>query len=565
MVRNRIRLQLSTRRRNAVLMSIGLATAMPGCVGDEDSGSSSFSRKDWAFSNQATNGTQGDASGRKKADLPTSAGNGGAGSKGYGSPTSAPSAPEELPPVAGAYVTDVRMTQGLIVDFLKNRKEVPASTVPVVAYRRSLWTVQVTSKGPWSARNLRGDLRITSANGAVRILTDANPTLGTGPTATNATFSFDVPGDALPAGASFDFTARGTPQASPGKPDESAVYPAGGGQKALGSSGRRSLLRLRIVPLRYDADGSKRLPDTSTSRIESLRQAFLAMFPVSDVDISVGTIVPHASPIGATMGLQRALETIASVRSADNAPDDVYYYGLVMPAPTLQAFCGTWCAAGLGFLATDGPSGAFERAAVGVGFNDAEAVSTILHEVGHNHGREHTPCGGAASPDPLYPVPGGRLDVEAFDMRTGKVHGPESATDLMGYCKNRWLSAYSYRAIFQRIQSVSTGASAASSNLVVPEAPPQRFQFVERLSDGTLRWGNGVQLTRAPGTRRVRAHLFDEAGKELETTEVRYSALSDDATVLGVMPAVHSAVARVEIEGWGTLGRAPTSVDEASQ
>jgi hypothetical protein len=289
------------------------------------------------------------------------------------------------------------------------------------------------------------------------------------------------------------------------------------------------------------------------------------MFPVSDVEISVGTVVPHASPIGATTGLERALETIASARSADKAPDDVYYFGLVVPSPTLQQFCGNWCARGLGFVASDGPSGAFGRAAVGISFDDAETVSTILHEVGHNHGREHTPCGGAGSPDPFYPVASGRLDVEAFDMRTGIVHAPESATDLMGYCKNRWLSAYTYRAIFQRIQSVSTGASATSSNVVVPEATKQPFQFVERLSDGTLRWGHGVQLTHAPGTRRVRAHLFDAAGNEVGTTEVRYSTLSDDATILGAMPAVGRSVARVEIEGWGTLGPAPASEEEASR
>ena len=39
-------------------------------------------------------------------------------------------------------------------------------------------------------------------------------------------------------------------------------------------------LRVLLVPLRYDADGSGRLPDTSPAQLQAFHDALLAMFPV---------------------------------------------------------------------------------------------------------------------------------------------------------------------------------------------------------------------------------------------------------------------------------------------
>jgi hypothetical protein len=76
---------------------------------------------------------------------------------------------------------------------------------------------------------------------------------------------------------------------------------------------------------------------------------------------------------------------------------------------------------------------------------------TFTHELGHNFGRSHAPCGGVASSDPNYPYAGGAMGaaplfeslLNDFQAPTGGANG----TDVMGYCGGGWFSDYNYRAV----------------------------------------------------------------------------------------------------------------------
>ncbi len=58
---------------------------------------------------------------------------------------------------------------------------------------------------------------------------------------------------------------------------------------------------------------------------------------------------------------------------------------------------------------------------------------TIAHELGHNLGLHHAPCGGAGDPDPSFPHPDGSAGAWGYDFARGELVRPE-IPDLMSYC-----------------------------------------------------------------------------------------------------------------------------------
>jgi hypothetical protein len=93
----------------------------------------------------------------------------------------------------------------------------------------------------------------------------------------------------------------------------------------------------------------------------------------------------------------------------------------------------------------------------------------MTHELGHNLGRLHAPCGSVASPDPNYPYAGGVLGptplVDSIPSALNVV-SPASQTDVMGYCNGAWFSDYNYRAMQGHLESqpqaLTASAQAAS-------------------------------------------------------------------------------------------------------
>jgi hypothetical protein len=98
------------------------------------------------------------------------------------------------------------------------------------------------------------------------------------------------------------------------------------------------------------------------------------------------------------------------------------------------------------------PTYIYDRGAIGwdgggLAPGDYSYHSTLAHEIGHNLGRQHAPCGGGANLDPEYRHPNGKLGAAGYDVATGTPLDPNVWSDIMSYCPPRWVSDYTFGAI----------------------------------------------------------------------------------------------------------------------
>lgn len=91
----------------------------------------------------------------------------------------------------------------------------------------------------------------------------------------------------------------------------------------------------------------------------------------------------------------------------------------------------------------------------------AEAVpSTIAHQLGHNLGLGHAPCGVASPLDAEYPEPLGNIGAWGYDRRSNRLVHP-IVPDLMSACGPSWISGYHFGKAFWRRMGEEAGEDAA--------------------------------------------------------------------------------------------------------
>jgi hypothetical protein len=176
------------------------------------------------------------------------------------------------------------------------------------------------------------------------------------------------------------------------------------------------------------------------------------------------------------------------------------------------------------------------------------AEATFVHEVGHNHGRRHTPCGNPAGVDPEYPRAGALIGDWGWDVVDDVLVDPSRARDFMSYCGPEWVSDYSFSALFERHRKIETAIAPA----VAGPLRPWRTAIVE--GGAQPRWAGWTGPTIDAGGDPVAATWIGPGG-ERRPVVASFAAFDHvDGGFLSVEdPGVQEGLGRIEVAGLGSL------------
>lgn len=458
-------------------------------------------------------------------------------------------APEPPKLASDLALSEVALFQTVRVALAKAGVAAPPATpsTPVLVGRKALVRAYVTPAAGFVARSITAELEIDGGAGPI-VVRDTRTISGASREADPASvFAFAV--DAAQITASTRFAVRltdaGGKVVAAGSPSD-ARYPRDGALAPLGARDDAGGVRVTLVPVRWTGDGSNRLPDTSAAQLDVYRGVMTALYPVAHVEFTVRAPIDFGKKtLTGNVDFSALNQTLTQLRAADAPATDVYYYALVSPADSFAKYCSGSCVTGQSFVVSD-PTDETLRVGGGVGWTGEDSAWTMAHELGHEHGRSHAPCG-VKSWDSAYPHTGGQLGTWGWDSRSGVFQEPTKTTDFMGYCDPAWTSDYTYAALYKRVRSVRGAAPLRISG------PPQTYRFLRVPAAGTAgapTWGADVRLAAPPSEPTRGADVLGLDGVRLARIEVPTFALSHDDATHALVPVALPAGARwIQLDG----------------
>ncbi len=441
-------------------------------------------------------------------------------------------------------ISRIDIYQTVRVPWMENQQ--PATTTtPVIAGRETLVRVFVSPRPGWTPQTVTAALLVQNAGGE-QLLTHTRDVFGASSDAdVLSTFGFRVPSNLITTSTrlSVRLTVESGGDIAANNTQHPAAWPTIGQTAALNARADGGPLKVMLVPLRYDGDGSGRLPDTSATQLGYFDGVLRALYPSTDVQIQMHDVISWDT----WLDFGDINQFLVQLKEDERAAEDIYYYALIKPDETFDDYCTGTCTTGQSFTVSDGGEGIY-RVGSGVGFSGEDWAWTLAHELGHMHGRGHAPCDVSWwSDDDGYPYGGGIVGVWGWDMRDGQFKPPEDWTDMMGYCDVQWMSDYTYEGIFERAADVKLAAGQ-----LTPWRSERRFQFLTLREDGTAKWGREVRLRAGHTGRWAALRVLDDGGQALYEAQIPEIATghAGAADVLVPVDAMALGDARVvEING----------------
>jgi Peptidase M66/Stigma-specific protein, Stig1 len=366
----------------------------------------------------------------------------------------------------------------------------------------------VTLGNGWVNRTVSARLLLTNGDLKSNYFSKRNVTAASTENSLATTFNFDVKGEDITSTTRYAVEIVECDAAPAGGTLGKPRYPAADNEELI--TRKTGPVKIRFIPL--NANG--KTAATDAARLDAYKAYVSLMYPSSGIEYTVGDPLTISGTVSAQgNGWGEALDQVSALHEKDNAPADTYYYGLFQPTDKISQYCQGGCVAGIGYVTETNSFYRHQRAALGLSYGDGTSAETLAHEVGHNHGRPHSPCGGAAEPDPKYPYKGALIGWWGYQAPE-KLHNPQTATDIMGYCDNVWISDYTYNLLADRVAYLN-----GAQREVPPPGGMQHFLFLLTDMNGP-RWGVDRPAPRYPNGTPEAADILDANGNVVATTTV---------------------------------------------
>jgi hypothetical protein len=345
-------------------------------------------------------------------------------------------------------------------------------SVPLVAGRDAYVRVFARANQPTS---LTADVRVRLFVGntlvSTMMLTNSSP-VPIAPDQAQLTTSWNgiVPGQFIQPGLTILADVDPT-NAVPESSETDNTFPASGTPRPVDVRDVAPL-RITFVPIVQRFDKSL-VGNISDSNAEQFLGDARRMLPLRDIDTQLHAPYTTADSAELLSGDANSewLHVLAEMNALRVAESSVRHYFGVVKVSYNSGIAGYGYVPGYSVVSWDYlPSGR----------------NVAAHELTHNFGRMHAPCGGAGGPDPDFPYPGGTIGVYGYDLSTSTVRLP-SSPDLMGYCTNPWISDYNYvGAMNYRAANASPDVASIAGEGPVTASPRPSLLVWGRMERGQL-------------------------------------------------------------------------------
>jgi hypothetical protein len=460
---------------------------------------------------------------------------------------------------AGVWIGRIEANQAVGVLVGEIDAEVPSSgrTAELVASRTTLLQVGWLLEDDVEPRRIEARLELRYADGRTETLSDTKDVAAAADLSRpEGAFAWELAPEQVEPGMRYRVTLVETDGVARSGPTKGATFPPDSGDADLGVRSEQMAMTVVLIPV-STPEGTATL---SPAQLEEIEARLLATYPVQSVELRVRQTWARSARLSS---LDEAFNFMTSARMQDGESDAPYYH-LVLDNST--------CCSGADFEEWSGVanivSDSLDWPRDGITklypeYGDFQwDVATLIHEIGHNHGRQHAPCGDPAGPDPGFPYAGAVLGARGYDIGDGTLIDPVAVdpeqgkphTDFMSYCWPQWWSDYSWQALVDRVRLVTSQAAQT------PGAPRWRLRGLARPgADVTWSWVRvpaRTDIDDGPGT----LTLVDAHGVETEVP-VRVSSLGDtDVRILEADAPTSMAFTELEVRlPDGLRSRTPVS------